>query len=161
MIKEFQKDFRWLSNFAPVDIRIGKRTFSSVEHAYMSMKSNDSAWKDFCVTEHNAGAVKRQSRKIQLIADWNDSWRLRIMEDLLRMKFQQEPYCSKLLATGNQNIQEGNRWNDKFFGVCLKTGIGENHLGRIIMKIREDLFHATIISSEVTDTPEARRQENE
>jgi ribA/ribD-fused uncharacterized protein len=139
MIKEFQGEYRWLSNFAPVNIPLGNKVFRSVEHAYMSMKSVDTEWKDFCASEHNAGAVKKASKKIQLRKEWNDRFRLIIMRDLLYIKFNKEPYKSKLLATGNQNIQEGNRWNDKFFGVCLKTGYGENHLGRIIMQIRDKL----------------------
>lgn len=61
------------------------------------------------------------------------------MENCLRQKFKQEPFKSKLLATGNIIIQEGNRWNDKFWGICLKTNQGENHLGKMIMKIREEL----------------------
>jgi len=140
MIKEFQGEYRWLSNFAPVIIRIGNRNYPSVEHAYMAFKSNDSKWKDFCADKGNSpGRVKVASRKIKLVEDWNDELRLRLMEDFLRIKFNQEPYKSKLIDTGNQLIQEGNYWNDKFFGVCLKTGTGENHLGRLIMKIRAEL----------------------
>jgi len=144
MIKDFQGNYRWLSNFAPVTISIENRNYPSVEHAYMSFKSDESTWKDFCANENNsAGKVKMTSRKIKLIEDWNDSFRLKLMEDLIRVKFNQEPYKSNLLATGNQNIQEGNYWNDKFFGICLKTGMGENHLGRLIMKIRDELNKET------------------
>jgi ribA/ribD-fused uncharacterized protein len=139
MIKEFQKEYRWLSNFALIEIRLGNKTYPSVEHAYMSMKCVDKDWKYFCATESNAGKVKRASKSIKLRPDWNDDFRLRIMNDLLRIKFKQEPYKTKLLETGNQNIQEGNMWNDKFFGICLKTGEGENHLGRLIMNIRDEL----------------------
>ena len=42
----------------------------------------------------------------------------------------------KLLDTGNAELQEGNNWGDRYWGVDLKTGYGENRLGRIIMKVR-------------------------
>lgn len=44
-IKVFSGEYRWLSNFAPVKIQIGKRIFRSVEHAYQSEKSNEKEWK--------------------------------------------------------------------------------------------------------------------
>lgn len=141
MIKEFQGEYRWLSNFAPIIIRIGNRNYPSVEHAYMASKSEDPEWKDFCTDKNNSpGKIKRLSKNIKLKEGWNDDLRLRLMEAFIRIKFNQDPYKSKLIATGNQNIQEGNYWNDKFFGICLKTGIGENHLGRLIMKIRDELL---------------------
>lgn len=32
-------------------------------------------------------------------------------------------------------------WNDKFWGVCLKTGKGSNTLGKLIMEIRSNLTY--------------------
>jgi len=140
MIREFGGEFRWLSNFAPCTIHVGNEVFASVEHAYVSMKSVNPAWKSLCADkEMTPGMVKRLSKDIILRPGWNDTMRLHIMEDLVRIKFSTEPFREDLISTGTQNIQEGNRYNDTFFGVCLKTGIGENHLGRIIMKIRDEL----------------------
>lgn len=48
MIREFQKEYRWLSNFAPVAVRYKGITYPSVEHAYMSAKSEEKSWKKFC-----------------------------------------------------------------------------------------------------------------
>lgn len=41
------------------------------------------------------------------------------------------------MATGNEMLVEGNNWHDKFWGVC--GGEGENHLGKMLMHIRERL----------------------
>ena len=60
------------------------------------------------------------------------------MEYGVRRKFEQEPFKTKLKETGDQHIQEGNRWNDTFWGVSLVSGEGENNLGKIIMKIRNE-----------------------
>lgn len=139
MISEFKNDERWLSNFAPVRIELDGRVFFSVEHAYMSAKSDEYDWKDFCANPNtSASHVKRASRDIQLIHDW-DNIKLYVMEECVRKKFNQEPYRTKLLNTGDIHIQEGNYWNDKFWGVCLKTNRGENHLGRLIMQVRDEL----------------------
>ncbi len=139
MITEFQNEFRWLSNFTPVKITLNGLEFSSVEHAYMSEKSDDREWKLFCADSNNSpGAVKRKSKGIRLKRNW-DSFKLEVMEKCLRQKFSQEPFRTKLKETGTQIIQEGNKWNDKFWGVCLKTNQGENHLGKMIMKIRNEI----------------------
>lgn len=139
MITEFQNEYRWLSNFAPVKIKLDGLEFPSVEHAYMSAKYNDIEWKKFCSNPNNkAGDVKRKSRNITLKEDWNDI-KLEVMKECVNQKFSQEPYRTKLLGTGTQYIQEGNRWNDKYWGVCLKTNKGENHLGKLIMDVRSAL----------------------
>lgn len=141
MIKEFQGEFRWLSNFAPVDIKVSERIYPSVEHAYMPAKSEDKNWKDTCADSRiTAGKIKRLSKRVELREDW-DNDKLTVMEIFLIRKFTQEPFRTKLMDTGSQNIQEGNNWGDKFWGVCLKTGEGENHLGRLIMKIRDKLLN--------------------
>lgn len=44
-----------------------------------------------------------------------------------------------MIATGGEDLVEGNRWNDKFWGVCLKTGRGENWLGKLLMQVRAEL----------------------
>lgn len=38
-----------------------------------------------------------------------------------------------------KRITEGNYWNDKFWGVCLKSNQGQNHLGKLLMNIREEI----------------------
>jgi predicted NAD-dependent protein-ADP-ribosyltransferase YbiA (DUF1768 family) len=44
-----------------------------------------------------------------------------------------------LLSTGDELLIEGNTWGDTYWGVDLKTGIGENKLGKILMKVREEI----------------------
>lgn len=138
MIKEFQGEYRWLSNFAPVHIKLKEFDYPSVEHAYMSAKSDSYAWKLKCAGSYTAGQIKRLSKTLKLVDNW-EQIKLTVMSNCLYAKFQQEPYRSKLIATGNQHIQEGNRWGDTFWGVDLRTGKGENNLGKLIMEIRKSL----------------------
>lgn len=136
MINKFRGDYSWLSNFAEVQIPLRKIIYPSVENAYMSEKNDSSEWKEYCRTKSPA-EVKKESRGVVLRSDW-DQVKLKVMEYCLWQKFNQEPFKSKLKATGNQNIQEGNTWGDTFWGVNLNVNpnYGENWLGRLIMDIR-------------------------
>lgn len=141
MISEFKEKYRWLSNFSPVIVKFRGRNYPSVEHAYMSTKSHDKKWKDFCADPNNSAAeVKKASKDIEL-SDYWELEKLNVMWECLEKKFTQQPYKSLLLDTGNQNIQEGNYWGDEFWGVNLKTepNKGENHLGRMIMQLRDKI----------------------
>lgn len=61
------------------------------------------------------------------------------MEEIVRAKFSEnETLKNMLLATGDAELKEGNTWNDTFWGIDQKTGSGENHLGKILMKIRDE-----------------------
>jgi len=138
-ILQFQGPYRWLSNFAPVRIQGAQLVYPSVEHAYMSAKCDDMSWKYKCTESYTPAQIKKMSRGIRLRSDWATR-KLVVMRAALELKYAQEPYKSLLLATGDVRIQEGNYWNDKFWGVCLKTGLGENHLGNMIMEIRTKLL---------------------
>lgn len=150
MIAQFQGEYRWLSNFAECPILLDGIIYNSVERAYMSAKSTSSieieleghrtmvTWKTFCQIAKTNGIVKKQSYKMPLVDGWDDK-KQEVMFYCLKRKFQQEPYRSKLIATGNTHIQEGNHWGDVYWGVDLKTGKGLNILGRMIMQIRENI----------------------
>ena len=49
-------------------------------------------------------------------------------------------HVSKLLEELERQIEEGNWWGDTFWGVDIKTRKGENNLGKLIMKIRSNLY---------------------
>lgn len=142
MILKFRDEYHFLSNFVSVDIVYDGALYPSVEHAYQSAKSNDLNWKKFCRNPLiTASEVKTKSYEISnKIENWH-SIKLEVMELCLIQKFSKEPFRNQLLATGNENIQEGNWWNDTFWGIDLTVdpNIGENHLGRLLMKIRDDI----------------------
>ena len=145
MIEQFQGEYRWLSNFVPVKIVLNGLEFPSVEHAYVSEKyvvddPRSLDWKRFCTDPNNTSAhVKKKGQSISIRSDWDDV-KVDIMKECIKQKFSQEPYRTKLLETGDQYIQEGNMWYDKFWGVCLRTNTGENTLGKLIMEFRDKLM---------------------
>lgn len=63
-----------------------------------------------------------------------------IMEEIVRAKFtQNQELKAQLLSTGDAILIEGNTWNDRYWGVDVRSGVGKNHLGKILMKIRLEL----------------------
>ncbi len=69
-------------------------------------------------------------------ADW-DALKLAEMKRVLLQKFQNPTLQARLLETQKRYLEETNHWKDTFWGVC--EGIGENHLGKMLMEIREQL----------------------
>ena len=68
---------------------------------------------------------------------WKEA-QLDIMESILSAKFGQNPaLMDKLAETGNCILTNGNSKHETFWGVDLYSWQGENHLGRLLMKIRE------------------------
>lgn len=137
-IYQFQDEYRWLSNFSKCSITINDITYPSIEHAYQSAKSPLNSWKSFCSTTPSPTIIKKHSRNIKLIKNWEDI-KVNIMRECLVQKYSQEPYKSLLLKTGNAYIQEGNSWGDVFWGVDIHTKKGQNTLGKLIMEIRNEL----------------------
>ena len=69
--------------------------------------------------------------------DWDDV-KFKIMEQVVYEKFTQNPTLAQdLLNTGDRILKEGNYWKDLYWGVDLKTGEGENNLGKILMSLRD------------------------
>ena len=138
MIEQFSKENRWLSNFAPVEIVHEGITYPSVEHFYVAMKTDDIPTRERIAELETAGQAKKVGRLFDLPEDWDEN-KLVYMRLALEQKYNQEPYKQLLIDTGDQEIVEGNYWGDVFWGVDLKTKVGENNLGKMIMEIREEL----------------------
>ena len=135
----FTGAFDFLSNFYPARVEVGGVCYSNAEAAFQAQKCVDAAERgEFA--ELVAVKAKRRGRQVKLRPDW-DSVRLGVMEEVVRAKFRQNSdLAARLLGTGRLPLAEGNSWGDLFWGVDVKTGKGENHLGRILMKIREELL---------------------
>lgn len=137
MISEFQGKYRWLSNFWPCEVILDGEKYSSVELAYVAAKTLDKNIRSQIQECKTPGQAKRFGRTLKLRNDW-DNIKLFIMEDLLRQKFaKRSELGNKLIATGEQQLIEGNNWGDRFWGVC--RGRGLNHLGKLLMKIRNEI----------------------
>lgn len=133
-----EEQYAFLSNFYEAPLEYGRLVFGSGEAAFQAQKCM-SEEERARFTEFGPGKSKGVGRRVQLRPDW-DEVKLGIMEDVVRAKFtQSRELATKLLATGDKVLVEGNRWGDTYWGVSSHTGQGENHLGKILMKVRDEL----------------------
>lgn len=136
-ISSFTGDYRFLSNFYPSVVSLDGIEYQSVEHAYQAAKTLD---KEERKPFHKhplptAAEAKKLGRKLTLRSDW-EGVKLSVMEGLLVQKFAHPDLKEKLLETGEDLLVEGNYWGDVYWGVDKKKG-GQNHLGKLLMKIRD------------------------
>lgn len=137
-ITSFKGNYDFLSNFYEASVVYDGLTYGNNEAAYQAQKCC-TIEERIPFTQYRSGQAKREGRKVKLRSDWEEV-KVSLMKEIVRAKFTQNPDLSnKLLMTGDRMIIEGNTWHDVFWGVDIKTGVGENHLGKILMDIREEL----------------------
>lgn len=134
LINRFSGPYAFLSNFHPSEVWLDGLSYASVEHAFQAAKTLGS--REGFRQPISPALAKRLGRQVALRPRW-DEMRLDIMLSLIRQKFSTEPLRSQLLATGDAPLEEGNIWEDEFWGTC--NGHGQNHLGQILMSVREEI----------------------
>lgn len=135
MISSFRDEYFFLSNFYPVEIKLDGIVYPNAEAAFQAQKTFDVEERRKFSMLRNPVQAKRLGRKVKLRDDWEEV-KLDIMTEVVSQKFLQHPHLIEmLLQTGDEELVEGNKWGDRFWGVC--KGKGENHLGKILMKIRD------------------------
>jgi N-glycosidase YbiA len=139
-VMEFKDEFRFLSNFWITPVHLDGIEYPSVEHAYQAAKSLDPDMREFIRLQPTPGKAKKAAFLLPVRPDWTDV-NLQIMYDLLREKFSREPLRTQLLDTVDAKLVEGNNWGDKHWGKVFEDGhwVGANHLGDLLMTIREEL----------------------
>ena len=134
MIDRFKNKYYFLSNFYNAPIIYNGIRYENNEAAFHAQKNLNRS-KEFCTL--NPSQAKALGRKVLLREDWE------MVKDLIMYEINYEKYIQnadlrkRLLETGEQELVEGNFWNDTYWGVC--KGVGENHLGKILMRIRSEL----------------------
>jgi hypothetical protein len=142
-IIEFRGETRWLSNFAEAEVVWEGRKYLTTEHAYQAAKTQIEEEIEWIRSAPTPGKARKRGQKVTMRPDWDDV-KLSVMRNLLEQKFQIPEYRKLLLDTGGHHLIEGNTWNDTFWGVDMKSGMGTNHLGRILMDIRDSLLKEEI-----------------
>jgi ribA/ribD-fused uncharacterized protein len=135
-IDSFKGNYRFLSNFWPAPIELFGLLYATTEHAYQAAKCEcffDSDRIRFATTP---GKAKRMGQTVAMRENW-DLIKVDIMRLITKLKYVNEDLRELLLSTGDAQLIEGNTWGDTFWGVC--DGQGENHLGRILMEVRDSL----------------------
>ena len=137
-MKSFRGEKYYLSNMFPCTVRINWKG------KIYTMKSSESAFQALRSPEHineyvplNGFEAKKLSKLHTCRADWSDV-SIDIMTYVLRCKFTQNLDLAAKLKALEGEIVEYNEWYDTFWGVC--NGVGENHLGKCLMTIRDELL---------------------
>lgn len=134
MIRKFQGNYDFLSNFYGAEVRVDNIIYNNAESAYQAQKCLDRR-------AEFIGLSGTQAKKLGKLVPMDESFefnKINLMETIVRCKFEQNPYLTeRLIATGGAELIEGNHWKDTFWGIY--NGEGSNHLGKILMKVRDEL----------------------
>lgn len=134
----FEFENKFLSNFYSSPISLRGYSFANGESAFQGFKDMNRIHEFKNILPSTA---KSLGRKVSLREDWEDI-KYDLMKEVVFEKFSKNPALKeKLLATESRLLVEGNWWKDSTWGVS--NGRGENHLGRILMEVREELRQKT------------------
>jgi ribA/ribD-fused uncharacterized protein len=134
---------REFSNFAPFAVAIDGLRWPTTEHYYQAQKFTDLKLQARIRSAEKPIIAKNLADKHrgQIRLDW-DAVKEAVMERAVRSKFEQHALLrALLLATGDEDIAEAAP-NDYYWGVG-RDGTGQNKLGKIIMRIRNEMRSAS------------------
>lgn len=135
-ISAFKGKYAFLSNFYDSPIYYEGILYPTVEHFFQAMKTLDHDERRTIAAAASPGQAKRLGRRVKLRDDW-ESVKDFYMKTALTIKFAKPELRQKLLETGSAYLEEGNTWNDTYWGVC--NGVGKNRLGLLLMEVRKEI----------------------
>jgi len=138
---EFKGEKRFLSNMYVCNIIYKGIKYGSSEHIYQAMKSENREYQEYIRMLEEPKKTKKEADRLlgetyKIREDW-DEVKVALMEEILYLKFTQNPNLRDKLLAIEGLIEEKNSWGDTFWGIC--EGVGQNHLGRLLMKTRDKL----------------------
>lgn len=141
MIDRFAGNYYFLSNFYPCTIALDNHLYPSAEHAFQASKTNSEIERLLIASASSPSIAKEYGRNCTLKSDWELQKNI-IMLKIERIKFKDTILQRKLLATGEEELQEGNLWHDNYWGNCscykCRNKNGLNILGQILMQVRQE-----------------------
>lgn len=136
VINQFKDEHAFLGNRYPCKFVWQGLTYGSAEAAFQASKCAEVSERKVFTNCSTDKAVQK-GKELMPFPEWEEA-QLDIMESILTAKFEQNPTLMKMLEeTGNRILINGNNKQETFWGIDLYSWMGENHLGKIIMKIRE------------------------
>ena len=136
VINSFKGEYDFLSNRFPCRVLWEGLEYHSAETAFQASKCQDEKERRVYASCSTDKAIAKGKKQIPY-PGWEEN-QLGIMESILRAKFEKNPsLMQKLVDTGDRVLLNGNSKQETFWGIDLYSWIGENHLGKIIMNIRD------------------------
>lgn len=132
-------EYGQLSNFAPFSIKLRGKRWPTSEHYFQAMKFAGLDDEDEIRAAKSPMIAARmgRSRSRPLRRDW-EKVKDRVMYEAVLAKFSQhDELKALLLATGDAPLVEHTE-NDAYWGDG-GDGSGKNMLGRILMRVRDEL----------------------
>jgi N-glycosidase YbiA len=137
------------SNFSPHGIKIQGTFWPTVEHYYQAQKFVGTV--DEVVipliyaaeTPEKAAALGRCSTR-KLRSDW-DVVKTQIMQEAVLIKFLTHADIRKVLLTTDDQLLVEDSPNDYFWG-CGAEKTGQNHLGKVLMSVRQEIRNLSSLS---------------
>jgi ribA/ribD-fused uncharacterized protein len=135
----FGGDYEFLRNDFECNVMFDGEMYSSVERAFQAAKTDDKEKREEIKNAPSLRDARKIGRSFVLSSTWKED-RLAVMKDLLKSKFNDNLALKfKLLLTEDADLVQGGMTNgDQFWGVD-EFGIGENHLGKLLMEVREEV----------------------
>lgn len=142
MITKFEGKYSFLSNFYACQTSYKGIKYPTSEHAYQAAKTLNPKHQLAIKEKDTPDDAKLAGRRVELRSDWEDI-KDDVMYEIVKEKFKNKRLASRLLATGEEQLVEGNYWHDNHFGSCYCEKClqlpKENILGKILMKVRDEL----------------------
>ncbi|WP_236354797.1 NADAR family protein [Konateibacter massiliensis] len=133
-INEFRGKYYFLSNFYEAPVAYEGVTYRNNEAAFQAQKTFSDRE---CFGNLDPSSAKKLGRRVQLRSDW-EKVKFDEMYNIVKAKFKQNTELKdKLLNTGDFRLEEGNTWGDRIWGTV--NGKGQNNLGKILMRVRDEL----------------------
>lgn len=132
-------EYYMFSNFSSFAVAWRGVVWMTSEHAYQAAKFTDESVilkiKN-ALSAHEAKTIAHEHEEL-MDSDFKDK-KISLMKEIVLAKVSQHEYIrNKLLVTQSRAIIEDSPW-DAFWGSGV-DGLGENHLGKIWMEVREEI----------------------
>lgn len=130
------------SNFSPHSICMQGEDWQTVEHYYQAQKFIGTKDEEVCPiiqaapSPEEAAALGRD-RTRQVRADW-EQVKTEVMRQAVLKKFMTHPDIQAILIATDDLLIVENSPKDYYWG-CGKDKTGDNHLGKILMSVRQQL----------------------
>lgn len=136
IINSFKGEYDFLNNRYGCSFRWENIKYNNVESAFHASKCIDEEERRV-LSKLSANKVAVRGGQITPYPGWEEQ-KLEIMTSILEEKFGQNPTLMKrLIDTGNCILINGNNKHETYWGMDLYSWYGENHLGKILMSIRD------------------------
>ena len=136
VISSFKGKYDFLSNRYGCSFIWQGINYNNVESAFHASKYKDEAERK-ALSRMSADKVVMECMDYIPSKEWEEC-KLDIMESILWAKFDQNPRLKKrLIETDGYILINGNNKHETYWGIDLYSWKGENHLGKILMTIRD------------------------